>query len=119
MVQRTNVRHRGLKGEPEPPEGEAGGMLRDVQHVISQEYHGLQNILAKEICKRPLTSVLATLGLGFFLGRYRVRPVETVLLAGGTGLLAGMALSIGCSGRGDPLDSASGKEDTGRGEMKT
>jgi len=113
------VRMQSEKSIPEPSEGAAGGILRDVQHMISQEYHDLQNILAKEIRKRPLTVVLATLGLGFFLGRYRVRPVETVLLAGGTGLFAGMALSHGGSGRGEPLDSASGKEDDGDKGLKT
>ena len=108
------VQTQSGKSIPEPSEGAAGGVLRDVQHMVSQEYHGLRNILAEEIRKRPLTSVLATLGLGFFLGRYRVRPVETVLLAGGAGLLAGLALSSGCSGRGGPLDSTSGREGAGR-----
>ena len=100
---------------PEPSEASAGGVLQDVRHMLSQECHGLQNFLAKEIVKRPLMSVIATLGLGFFLGRYRVRPVETVLLAGGTGLLAGLALSSGCSGRGAPLESTSGKKEAGCG----
>ena len=103
---------------PEPSDEAAGGVLRDVGHMLSQECHGLQDFLAKEIVKRPLLSVLATLGLGFFLGRYRVRPVETVLLAGGTGLLAGLALSRGSSGRGDPLESTSGKEEAGCGGVK-
>jgi hypothetical protein len=118
MVQRKSAWQRGLEGVPEPSEEAAGGVLRDVQHMISQESRGLQNFLAKEIVKRPLTSVLATLGLGFFLGRYRVRPAETVLLAGGTGLLAGLILSSGCSGRRDPLESTSGKEDAGCGGVK-
>ena len=111
MVQSKFERGREMA---DPSVSAAGGILRDVQHTISREFHGLQDLLAQEVRRRPLTSVLAMLGVGFFIGRYRVRPVDTVLLAGGTGLLAGMALSIGCSGRGDP-----GRQETENGGSKT
>ena len=97
MVQRV----KQLNSMSDKSEGAVLGVLRDAQHMVSEGCRGLQAILAQEIRHRPLTTVAATLGLGFFLGRYRVRPAETVLLAAGTGLLAGLALSSGSCARGE------------------
>jgi hypothetical protein len=113
MVQANFERGRGIPGTADPSGAASGGILRDVQHTISREFRSLQDLLANEVRRRPIASLLAMLGVGFFIGRYRVRPVETVLLAGGTGLLAGMALSARCSGRGD-----AGGEEAGDGGPK-
>jgi hypothetical protein len=39
--------------------------------------------------------VLVALGVGLLLGRFKVRPVETVLLTSAAGFLVGMTLANG------------------------
>lgn len=101
MVQRIRMSREGPGSKAEPADGMAGGALHDVRQLVSRGCRDLQSTLAKGIRRRPLTAVLATLGVGFLIGRYRVRPVETVVLACGTGLIAGLVLSKGCAGGGD------------------
>ncbi len=69
----------------------AGGMISDCLQDFSMT-------LAKGIRGRPITWVLGALGAGLLLGRFKVRPVETVILASAAGLAAGLTLGNGRCG---------------------
>ena len=45
------------------------------------------------IREKPIQSVLIAAGVGLLLGRFRVRPFESMLLAAGTGVACGLLWS--------------------------
>lgn len=66
--------------------------LEQAGDTVSKSCEGLTRAAAQEITKHPIGYVIGALGAGFLLGRWRVRPVETVGLAAVTGLVLGLAL---------------------------
>jgi ElaB/YqjD/DUF883 family membrane-anchored ribosome-binding protein len=53
----------------------------------------LGEYLSDTIREKPIQSVLLAAGVGLLLGRFRVRPFESMLLAAGTGVACGLLWS--------------------------
>jgi len=64
-----------------------------VSREIADSGAAVGNAFSQWIGRKPLQSVLLALGAGLLLGRIRVRPVETIVLAAVAGLGCGFALA--------------------------
>ena len=93
MIRHTRTNSSGLKGPTGSAKQVARGTFDDVQAQLPSGYQGLTATLAKRIRGRPVESVLVALGAGLLLGRFKARPVETVLLTSAAGFFVWMALA--------------------------
>ena len=95
MFRDTRKNSSGLKGISGSAKQVARGTLDDAQAQLSRGYQRVTATLAKGIRGRPVESVLVALGAGLLLGRFKARPVETVLLSSVAGFFVGMTLANG------------------------
>lgn len=73
--------------------GRAASKVKEATHGASEALEGFQESLIAGIRERPVESVLLALGAGLLLGRFRVRPVEALVVTGVVGLVSGMCLT--------------------------
>jgi ElaB/YqjD/DUF883 family membrane-anchored ribosome-binding protein len=70
----------------------SGNRLQQFPRELAEEYGDLKQVVSACVQRKPMESVLLAFGCGLLLGRFKVRPLESVLLAAGAGLLLGFGL---------------------------
>ena len=76
-----------------------GGRLTQIEKEVSSFGQEFLGGLKDCIQRRPVESTLATFAGGLLLGRFRVRPVEALIISALIGLGGGLLLSRSNAGR--------------------